>query len=188
MLPSEALPDLLLTPFDPGLALLPPTEKLFGSIHARDLALGLVTGFPEFDGVSANAGSARTKTNTAENRAALVNMIKLPPSRPFIASCPISGTSRYCAGPNDSAILQLFDSRSNRSWVDRHSCTYLAEAGQIRLIAIYKKGVKDDLNAAEKGVFRYGLFLSARDQADAATKLKVGPEPVEKRRNAISDA
>jgi hypothetical protein len=152
MLPGEALPDLLLTPFDPGLALLPPTEKLFGSIHARGLAFGLVTGFPEFDGVSANAGGARTETNTAENRAALVHMIKLPPPRPFIASCPISGTSRYCAGANDSAILRSFDARSNRSWVGRHFCTYVAAAGQIRLIAVYKKGVKDDLNAAAKMV------------------------------------
>jgi hypothetical protein len=39
-----------------------------------------------------------------------------------------------------------------------------------------------------RGVFRYGLSLIARDQADAAAKLKIGPEPVEERRNAISDA
>lgn len=32
------------------------------------------------------------------------------------------------------------------------------------------------------------LRFIARDQADAAAKLNVGPEPVEKRRNAISDA
>ena len=37
-------------------------------------------------------------------------------------------------------------------------------------------------------VFRRCLCLIARDQADAAAKLKIGPEPVEKRRNAISDA
>ena len=31
---------------------------------------------------------------------------------------------------------------------------YAAAAGQIRLIAIYKKGVKDDLKAAEKKVLK----------------------------------
>jgi len=31
---------------------------------------------------------------------------------------------------------------------------YVMAAGQIRLIAIYKKGVKDDLNAAEKKVLK----------------------------------
>jgi hypothetical protein len=31
---------------------------------------------------------------------------------------------------------------------------YVAAAAQIRLIAIYKTGVKDDLNAAEKKVLK----------------------------------
>ncbi len=31
---------------------------------------------------------------------------------------------------------------------------YVTAAAQIRLIAIYKKGVKDDLNAAEKKVLK----------------------------------
>ncbi|MFC3650442.1 addiction module toxin RelE [Dyella humi] len=31
---------------------------------------------------------------------------------------------------------------------------YLDEAAQIRLLLIYKKGVKDDLNAKEKAVLR----------------------------------
>ena len=39
-----------------------------------------------------------------------------------------------------------------------------------------------------RGVFRHGLSLVARDQADAAAELKIGPEPIEKRRNSISDA
>jgi hypothetical protein len=81
------------------------------------------------------------------------------------------------SNPKAGAVIQETGGRCKVRWAIkgkgksggvRVTYFYVTAAAQIRLIAIYKRGIKDDLNAAEKGSeetqrkLDWGFFLYAK--------------------------
>lgn len=76
----------------------------------------------------------------------------LAPAPQFAQAVTQDGFSfRGFGGPPNVESGNALLSDDERQWVIRF---YVTAAVQIRLIAIYKKGIKDDLNAAEKKILK----------------------------------